>query len=98
MAKATVTQVRGNLTSFPVTVASGDTVGNSTQGTLSVIITEEVTLGDAVIRQAKAGEEVTTILPGAESTAITLGAGEELMILNVNGSMITVDKIAATSA
>ena len=80
MAKATVTQVRGNLTSFPVTVATGDTVANETQGTLSVVITEEVALGSGTVRQIKDGELVTTILPGVESAAFTLAAGEEVKL------------------
>ena len=98
MAVATVTQVRGNLTSFPVAVASGDTVLNSTNGTLSVVITKEVTIGSATIRQIKDGEVVTTILPGDTSSAFTLASGEELMILNTNRGVVTADKIAATTA
>ncbi len=98
MATVTVTQVRGNLTSFPTAVASGDVVINNTNGVLAVIITDEVVVGNATIRQAKDGEEVTYIPSGTTSSAFTLAGGEELMVLNTNGGVNTVDKIAATSA
>lgn len=95
MANREITQLRGSLTALPGTaVASGDTVTNSTNGTLTLAITTEATVGDGKIRSVKDGSDLIKVLPGATSAAITLAEGELVYVLNVNGSLgSTADKI-----
>jgi len=94
MAKKTFRQLSSRLTPLPTAVASGDTVENLTNGTMTLVIGKETVVGSAKIVREKDGSEIT-VLPGQESAAITLAAGEKVYLLDTydGGVSSTADKV-----
>jgi len=89
MAVKEVKQVSSPLVKLPVTVATGDTVKNSTTGILTLVICVEKTVGTAKVISKKDGVDEIVVAPGKTSAAITLAAGEKVYALDTYGAMAT---------
>jgi len=97
MANLTLTTLSSQLTELPAAFASGDTVTNTTNGLVTVVIGKETTVGGALV-VLPVNDTKVLVGSGETSAAITLAAGEGLYLLNTNGAMSsTIDKVIGTS-
>ena len=102
MAAVEVIQLDSRLAEFPVAFSTGDTVVNSTNGTLSVVVGEMITTTVNGVDIKKVVAQLDTgidILPGGTSAAITIAAGQKLYVSKVRSVMgSTVDAVTAVIA
>jgi len=94
-----VVQLSSQLVPIPGTVATGDTITNSTCGLLSLCVGVQTAQGRGKVILLKEGT-IQEVQPGATSGALTFGAGEGAYIYDnnrtSNGS--TIDAIAVPLA